>query len=203
MAKAFFLVPMVGSCKSYDDPYRGKYMMSSNVSKGGCLRYARKNSHAVVMLEAEQSHLDWVANRPDAFRLANEDALDTPLTDAEVGDIKARLEDAFIPSGFVDKGDTRRELIRGIAGLFLFSQRCEGAFNEGWRQRAEDRGMTLQSVWSSFPLDLQHELRQVAQSFGWSSDELDIKPMTPMHQILAAISERFEDYPIFLSGFEV
>lgn len=199
MAREFFLVPMIGT-GSRQDPYRAKY--SDLVDSHGSIRYSRAD-HAIAMFDADQSVLDGIAAEADATRLATETNLDDTLTAGQANAAKTIFEAAFIPGQFINAGDTRREAIRGVVGMFLFSQRLEGRFGEGWRAKAQARGITLDSTWTEFPQVLKNEFLEIRDDHGWNNTDLNVSASSTLREILQAVSNQYEQTPIFIAGFEV
>jgi len=201
MTIELFLVPMVG-VGTEADPIRGKYTEAPEVISSGTLRYSRID-HAVAMINATQVYLDIAAADPDVTRIATASNIDDVLTIAQANNIKAILEGLFIPNQFVNGGDTRRQVIRGIIGMFLFSQRMEGRFGEGWKAKAQARGVTLDSTWQSFPQALKDEFIDVRDSFGWTTQGLGVTNTSTLRQILKSISDQFEQTPFFICNVSI
>lgn len=201
MAIELFLVPMEGSGTT-TDPWRGKYVDDPQVGASGCIRYSRQD-HAICMIDAPQAYLNSVAAQSDATRLATASNIDQVLTSQQANTAKTVFDDAFIPGQFINAGDTRREVIRGVVGMFLFSQRMEGALGEGWKAKAQARGVTLDSTWNTFPQVLKNEFIAIRDSFGWTMADLGVDTSSTLREILQAISQQFEATPIFVGGLEV
>jgi len=201
MAVEVFLVPMVGD-GTRADPFRGKYTDDAQVTSAGCIRYSREDD-AICMMEAPQAYLDTVAGQADATRLATESNLDAALTLAQANAAKTIFEAAFIPGQFINEGDTRREAIRGVVGMFLFSQRLEGRFGEGWKAKAQARGINLNSTWQDFPQALKDEFIAIRDDEGWTNAELGVTNASTLREILQAVSSQYEQTPIFIGGLEV
>ena len=87
--------------------------------------------------------------------------------------------------------------------MFLFSQRLEGRFGEGWRARAVARGITLDSTWQQFPAALQNEFIEIRDDHGWTNTDLGVTNTSTLREILRAVSDRFEATPILFAGLEV
>jgi hypothetical protein len=203
MPKELFIMPMIGSGTrewGIDDSYRGKYTRDAAVTQQGCIRYSRLDD-AICMLDATQVYLDATAAQTDVTRLATAATIDNVLTTEQAASAKTVFEDAFIPGEMINAGDTRREAIRAVVGMFLFSQRMEGTFGEGWKAKAQSRGMTLDSTWADFPQVLKDEFIVIHDSFGWSLSELS--NASTMREILVVVSNEFKDTPFFIAGVQV
>lgn len=199
MPRELFLVPMEGQ-GTRTNPYRGKYTRDPVVTLSGALRAGRQDM-AIALIEAPQSYLNGVAGQADALRLATEANLDGTLTTNQANAAKARFEEVGIPGQFINAGDTRRQAIRGVVGMFLFSQRMEGRFGEGFWQRAKARGITLDSQWSDFPQALKDEFLAIRDEHGW--DNLGLTNQSTLRQIMQAVSQQFEATPIEIAGVAI
>ncbi len=196
-----FLLPMTGT-GTRADPWRGKYSKHPQVTRRSNIRYSNQDD-AIVLIQAPQAYLDSVAAEPDATLLATQDNIDEQLTVGQANAAKIIFEDAFIPDLFINAGDTRREVIRGVVGMFLFSQRMEGIFGEGWKAKAKNAGMTMDSTWQDFPQVLQSGLITVRDDWGWTNAEVGVTNTSTAREILKAISDQFESTRITMSRFEI
>lgn len=196
MPREIFLVPMVGT-GTRSDPYRGKYTRDPAVTTQGALRAGRQDV-AVAMIEASQTYLNSVAAQADALRLATESNLDNALTAGQANTAKTRFESVGIPGQFINAGDTRREAIRGVVGMFLFSQRMEGKFGSGFWKRGQALGITLDTAYADFPQALKDEFITVRDEFGWGN--LGLTNASTLRQIMQAVSLQFEATPIVIGG---
>lgn len=200
MAIELYLMPMVTVVEPpFGNFNRAKYSRETGIIKSGTLRYSREDD-AIVMLEGPQPVLDTIASNSDVTRLATESNIDQTLNTAQANAAKTIFENAFIPGQFINAGDTRREVIRGVIGMFLFSQRMEGRFGVGWRAKAQARGMTLNTQWNSFPQVLKDEFIDVRDSFGMV---LDVTNTSTLREILREISNHFESSELNLNGFHI
>jgi len=196
-----FLLPMSGA-GTRADPLRGKYSADPQVTRRSNIRYSKLDD-AIVLIQAPQSYLDFVAAQSDATLLATEANIDSQLTAGQAAAAKTIFEGAFIPGEFINAGDTRREVIRGVVGMFLFSQRMEGIFGEGWKARAQAAGVTLNSTWQDFPQVLKDALITVRDDWGWTNADLGVANTSTAREILKAISDQFEATRITMSRFEI
>lgn len=201
MAVELFLLPMIGT-GTRADPRRPKYVRDPAVVRRGSIRYSRI-SHAIAMIDASQAYLNSIAQQPDATRLATAANIDQVINASQANAAKAVFEDAFIPGQFINAGDTRRQVIRGLIGMFFFSQRMERRFGEGWKEKAQARGMALDSTWQEFPQALKNELIDVRDDHGWTNTELGVTNTSTLREILQAISQQFENTPMFIGGLEI
>ena len=190
---------MVGS-GTREDPFRGKYQRDGAVTRAGCLRFSRTD-HAIVMIEAPQAYLDTVANDPECRLLATPATIDNALTQGQVNAVKSFLEANGIPGHWLAAGETRRQALRGIAGMFLFAQRLEGRFGTGLLAKAAQRGINLDSTWAEFPQALKDELLDVRDSFGWTN--LSVTNTSTMREILKVCGDQFQGTPMFIAGVQI
>jgi len=187
MPRELFIVPMVTT----GEMLGGKYTFDqfSGVFgipvMAGTLRYSRTDI-AIAMIDAPQAYLDEVAAQSDTTRIATEVNIDSVLTGAQVTAIRLVLEANFIPQQFANVGDTRREVIRTIIGMFLFSQRMEGRFGIGWKAKAQARGISLDSTWQDFPQALKNEFIDVRDDHGWTNADLGVTNLSTLREILKA-----------------
>lgn len=196
-----FLLPLVGA-GTRADPRRGKYSKHPQVTVRSTVRYSSLDD-AIVLIKAPQAYLDSVIAEPDSTLLATQDNIDDQLTAGQANAAKTIFEASFIPNLFINEGDTRREVIRGVVGMFMFSQRMEGMFGEGWRAKAQAAGMTLNSTWQDFPQVLKDALITVRDDRGWTNAELGVTNTSTMREILKAISDQFESMPITMGRFVI
>ena len=199
MAIELFLGPMEGS-GTITDPYRAKYTRDASIVASGSIRYSH-SSVGLVLINALQAYLDSVRGQSDVTSLATPANIDQTLTNGMVNAAKTLFEANGIPAGFVNIGDTRREVVRALAGLFLFSQRLEGRFGSGFWQLAQSRGIGLDSIWNGFPQALKDEFIAVRDEHGW--DNLGLTGLSTLREILTAVSNQFEGTPIVIAGVSI
>lgn len=199
MPVEIFMVPMIGT-GTRADPFRAKYSDDSAVTNSGAIRSSR-TSECLAMFDATQTYLNSIAAESDSLRVATEANIDNALTTNQANAAKAFVEARGIPGDFANQGDTRREVIRAIVGMFLFCQRMEGTFGAGFKQRAIALGITFDTQWNAFPQALQDEFIAVRDDFGWGN--LGLTNTSTLRQIMLAISEQFELEPIVIAGFQI
>lgn len=200
MAIEMFLGPTQQTTMSFGMYTHGPYTQAVDVVRADTKEYSR-TSVCLVLLEAPQAYLDNVAAQPEMTRLATAATIDNQMTVAQVNAAQALFESYGIPSGFVNVGDTRRQVLRALLGLFSFSQRLEARFGAGFWQRAQANGLTLDSPWSSFPQALKNELVSVR-------DELDLvitgtTGTTTLRELMRAITDGYESRPMFMAGISI
>jgi hypothetical protein len=186
-----FLVPMVGT-----NPTKGKYRDDPVCTRSATIRYARTDAVSLTLLDAPQAYLDSVAAQPDATRLATASNIDTTISAGLATTAKAVFEAAKIP-----QADTRRQVIRRVAGLFLFSQRMEGKFGEAWTKKMVNHGVTLDSTWISFPQALKDSFIALRDEKGWGN--LGITGASTMREILLTVTNQYASEPMFIGGVSI
>lgn len=201
MARRLFLVPMEGA-GTRTDPRRGKYTHDAALANWSTLRYGDDDS-AIIFLDGTNTYLNFVASQPDATEIARVSNIDNTLNASQADAVKAVYEAADIPGEFINAGETRREAIRKLVGMFLFSQRMEGLLGESWRKKYKAAGMTLNSTWADFPQPLKDALIAVRDDFGWTNAELGVTNASTMREILLAIAAQFATTPIHFGKYQL
>lgn len=202
MALALFLVPMVGTGATKRDAHHPKYTHAPEVQRYASLGYGPQEV-AIAAIQAPQSYLDTVAAQPDATLMATPATIDDTLTAGQVATIKAIFEATFLPDSFVAVGDTRRQVIRTVLGLFAFSIRMHARLGDSWKKKAQDRGMTLSSRWNQFPQALKDEFQAIIETYGWTPGELGVTNQSTMREILRAIADQFAARPFAFNGWNI
>lgn len=181
-----------------DDPIRPKY------TDGFIYRSMPFNPDlCVVLVQATQTELNAISAQTDTMGLATPQTINDPLSAAQVSAAKTTLETLSIPAQFLTTGQSRRLLLRQLVGMIQFSQRMIGRFGKGWRQRAAEHGLTLDSTWSNFPQALKDEFIGVAESFGWDVPSLGLSASSTLREILNTMAEQFAGYPFVIGGIEI
>lgn len=206
MPVAAFLVPMVGT-GTHADPFRGKYQRgATTLVRVAILRNGGNTHEALLLIEAEQAWLDTIDADPDCRLLATAANIDDPLTALQVSNIQTFLEGRQIPADWLVAGETRRQAMRGLSGMFMFSQRMRGAFGADWKQKLVAHGVTLATEWQALPVQFQTELLETAASMhaagfpGWGDVQAPA-PTVTLRAILRSMGNRFQNHHIELAGF--
>lgn len=199
MAVAFFVVPLVGA-GTMADPIRAKYTAAPEVVRDGMIRFSRQDE-AIAMIEATPAYLSSVANETDTILICVRADLDTVLTAQQRTGTQNQLEARGIPAQWVNAGDTWRNVIRGVCGIFLFSQRVEGRTGHGIRWHLQQGNIALSDAWSELPQGAKNLLLETAQSFGWSNP--GFTNQSTLREILWWMSSQFENTEIIIGGERV
>jgi hypothetical protein len=111
--------------------------------------------------------------------------------------VQAALESLHIPSGWITVGHTYREVMRKVAGLFLFAQRYHG------RHAAKliEAGYGLNSLISDLPANVRASLNDTAQSLGYDTDP--IAGSWTVRQALKYLADQWGDAPLLIGGIEL
>jgi hypothetical protein len=201
MPVAAFICPMIGT-GTRADPYRAKYQHGDpSIVRAGQIRFGHTED-AVLLIEASQAYLDTISADPECAPVATAANINDQLTAQQVTNIQNFLEARGIPADWLTAGETRRQAIRGLCGMFLFSHRMEGLYGRSWKQKLVDHGVTLASQWQNLPGAFQQELIDTAHSWGWT-DITGAQPTTTLRTILKAMGNRHQMTPIFIANFEV
>lgn len=199
MPVEIFMVPMIGT-GTRADPFRPKYSNDPAVSSSGAIR-SSKADECIAMFNATQLYLDSVAAQTDTLRVATGANIDSTLTLAQANAAKTFLENRNIPGEFANQGDTRRQVIRGVVGMFLFCQRMEGKFGVGFKKRAIDAGITFSTQFVDFPQAVKDEFLAVRDDHGW--DNMGLTNASTLRQILIRVAQQFEKTPIVIAGYTI
>lgn len=202
MPIAAFICPMVGT-GTRADPRRAKYQRGApadGIVRSGQIRFGHADD-AILVIEAPQAYLDTIAADPECRLIADASTINNPLTAPQVNAIQTFLENRGVPADWLAPGETRRQALRGLAGMFLFSQRMEGRYGASWKQKLVQHGVNLSTPWQALPVVLQNELVETATSFGWTG--VVPQPATTLRAILRAMGNRFQGQRVFIAGFEL
>lgn len=201
MAVELFLLPMVATGRPRGEGmYQAKYTDDPQVIRHGTIKLG-KLDQAVVMIEAPQTYLDFVQSQPDALLLATSQTIDNTINVNQRNAIRNWLENRGIPGLWVQTGETRRQVIRGVIGMFLISQRLRGRFGEDFKQRAVRYGVNLETTWADLPQALKDELLGVAADFGIPNPGLT--NASPLRDVLKALGDGMQKFPFVLCGVTV
>lgn len=193
MVWSIYVCPMIGTGTD-SDPNRPKH--SDLFPTWGAIRYS-VDDETLAYFDGDQTDLDTVDADSDCENLADVTNIDTGITNGRRGQLLGFLEPKNIPAKWITTGDTPRQIVRGIAGIFLFAQRFEGLHNSS----IKTAGATLTAAWSSLSTTFQNELLAARDDHGWT--EPDPTPSTSYEDFLIEAGEMFQNEPIFLGPFSV
>jgi len=197
MSIELFLVPMQGDGLSRETGFDARYRNDPAVANSDYIPYSN-STVAILLLNATQVYLDTVAAQPDVTRLATQSNINTPITTNQANVFKSLMDGIFVPDVVANAGDTRKEVIHKTSCMFILSQKFQGLFGESWQQKAQARGVTLNSTWQEFPQALKDELNQVINSHKkWRN--LILSNAATSGEILTALIAR-RSSPIYFAG---
>ncbi len=203
MAVELFLIPMVqfGLNRFGQPHYDPKYVgQNTNVVGYGVIRYSRV-SEALVLVQAPSAELTSIRGNTEVMSIATVSNIDNQINVSQRNGIRAYLEAREVPAQWVNTGDTRRELIRGLAGIYLFAQRVEARTGTGLKESFRQAGITLEDTWLSLPQGAKNILLETAESFGWETP--GFTNTVTVREILKFFSSQFESEPITMAGFNI
>jgi len=199
MAVEFFFAPMVGA-GTRQDTYRAKYQGDPAREAAGHIRYSHHTT-AALMLSAPQAFLDnTVKVDPEMFFLCAEADLTDNIGGAQSVAIKAFLEPLGIPTNWVSAANSYREVLRGIIGQFMFSQRHEGLNGSGFFEDLEAAGFGLNTQWQNLSPAFRDTMQATIDDFEW--------PMAPaatdqVRKVLKDFSDKWTGREFFIAGVEI
>lgn len=117
---------------------------------------------------------DTLTPNSDFFRVPGD--LDVKLTDAQVTAIQARVEPLGIPGDWVDNGRTWRQVIRGVASIFIFAQRAQVNISQA----------NLDQTFSQLSAAVRTRMTDAAADLELST--AGITGATPVRQIMRAVA---------------
>lgn len=184
----------------FGQPHYGPKYVEGSGNPFGVVRYSRV-SHALVLVDADQAFLDSLAANQDVLRLATMAQLDNPITVNQRNNFRNRLENNEIPAQWVNTGDTRRQIIRGLAGVFRFAQRVEARTGTGLRESFQQFGITLDTTWSALPQGAKNVINETADDFGWTNP--GFTGATELRAILKFMSDQFENSELIIRNTSI
>jgi hypothetical protein len=120
--------------------------------------------------------------------------IDQDISELAIPEIQTVLEALRIPSQWVTTDYTYRDLLRMVAGLFMFAQRHHGL----WNEPLIDNVAQLDVQWNQIPLDRRQRVVDTADSFGYEYG--DITGTWTVRQILRYLAVQWSDTPVHFGG---
>jgi hypothetical protein len=123
--------------------------------------------------------------------------LDALATQGEIDALVAYLDTAgnFVPMGWATTADTRRAILRGVCGIFLFVQRATGVAGTP----PTEWGVTLATTWGELSEQQKQWMRWSATSLGFTFD--DPAENISMRQILKFMGDAWGSREISMGPF--
>ena len=128
-------------------------------------------------------------------RSAPED-IDQPISAIALSQVVTVMEALRIPAGWVTTSHTYREILRMIAGLFLFAQRHHGMHLE----ELIDNQAQLDVKWNQIPAIRSTRILITAQNLGY--DYSAVLPSWTVRQILKHLSDQWGASSFVIGGVE-
>lgn len=199
MATEFFVVPLVLDTSGFRPITVPKYAVDPAVTTYGCIRYSRDTT-CLVMMDATQAHCDSVEAQADADRIAVLGELNDNIGGQNNNRIRGVLEDLNIPGNWVSAADSYRQVLRGIIGMFLFSQRHEGLNGSGFFTDLEAAGFGLNTQWGNLSQAFRDTMQATIDDYGFS-----IAPSNnnQVRAILKDFSDEWDGKEFFIANVEI
>jgi len=190
----YFLIPVMAVENS-----RGpSYLRWRDNPDGLNVQWSCKDYGAIDMMicavNADQADLDWLAAQADVYAFGQN--LDEQMPQDERGVMAVYMESVAIPADWITPADTRRQAIRTITGMFLFSQRLHGITG----QSPLDWGITLNTQFRNIEQQYQGAIREAFDTLGYDSSVL--RDNWTLRVILKNAADQWADRPIHF-GFTV
>ncbi len=143
-------------------------------------------------VNAEQVDHDVLLAQGDIVKIpAN---LDSNVTAAALPTVRAELEALGVPGNWITTLHTYREVVRFVAGLFLFAQRHHDLYN----QEIRPVGIDLGDTWGDLSAAWRENLQLTADSFEY--DYSGVNASMPLRVILKSLGDQWGVQPIYF-GF--
>lgn len=163
MPLAFYIVPVIGSGATPEDPIRAKHQLEVPSTRTSCDKIG---SWALLAINAPETSLDIIRADPAAIELATEADMESSIPGNRRNALRAAMEAAGLPGGLVGTGDTQRAVVRRLKALACFSGSLRRRFG------ADLAGLSLDSTWADLPAGVQAQVQAVIEEYG-----LDIVPL--------------------------
>lgn len=148
----------------------------------------------LVACELTQAQHEQLAAEPDVA-VAPLD-IDQSISDIAIPQVQAVLEALRIPADWLTSAYTYRQILRMVAGLFLFAQRYHAMHNEA----LIDSTAQLDLRWNQIPLDRRGRITATAEELGYIYS--DVTNQWTVRRILKYLADQWGATPI-LFGFTI
>lgn len=204
MTVHFYFMPVINLGEGPEGGRGPKYLrFGSNTSEVSCPWGMIDYGHIDVALLAADTTLaqhQYIFDKTDVLSIDPRTGvprdLDQLATQAEVNALTTYLDNAgnFCPMDWADTSDTRRAILRGVCGMFLFIQNVTGILAGG---TPKDWGITLDTTWTDLSSQQQSVLLQAATNLGY---QVQVPaPTTRMRAILRYMAQQWGEKPIYIS----
>lgn len=147
-----------------------------------------------VLVGADLSPADdaTIVGEPDAFAFPFD--LTPQLTAPQVTNVRAKLEAANLPGGWISTADTWAGVFRGVAGMCTFAQRFKGLYETtnpgtGAAPSLFGAGVTLDTLFGAMPAAVQDAIIATANDQGIPTTGLTAS--TPLRAILRTMADAY------------
>lgn len=143
-------------------------------------------------VNADQTDHDVLLAQSDVVKIPQN--LDGNVTAGALSTVRAELEALGVPGNWITTSHTYREVVRFVAGLFLFAQRHHEMHN----QEIRPAGVDLGDTWGDLSAAWRENLQLTADSFEY--DYSGVNASTPLRVILKSLGDQWGAQPIYF-GF--
>ena len=142
----------------------------------------------IVSAEVTQTEHDALALNSDVF--APPENIDNNVGAGAMDQVKTALETMYIPTDWVDTSYTYRQLLRMVAGLFMFANAHRAMHGEELITAQSQ----LDLAWSDIPLDKRQRIIATADSRGY--DYSEVQPTWLVRRILKHLADKWALVPL-------
>jgi len=200
MAIEFFFVPIdpVAPGGFGNTRFKVKYWDDDAVSSQGSQRYSWDTS-ALLMLDATQVYLDFVAAQSDTLRFCALEDLSERVGGPASNEIKNWLDPLGVPVNWVNANTSYREVLRGIFGMFKFTQVHEQLNEKGFFTdlTSPENGFSLNTQWQNLSQEFRDTMQLTIDHYGWPDVPA---PNDQVRKILKDFSDKFEGTVMSVCG---
>lgn len=185
MAVRFFLMPLV-----VIGTRRGpKYLRMPDSATGvvapyGLIDYSALTDTCIVAADVTNAEFTTITANADVTGVPLN--IDNTIGAGNIAAVRQALEDLRIPGNWAATGNTYREVLRFVCGLFQFARRHYGMHG----QRIIPDNIELDQTWSELPNGWQDNLRATADSFGF--DYSQVTGSTTIRAILKGLADQWK-----------
>jgi hypothetical protein len=160
----------------------------------GLMDYGLIDACLVAADISQEQHESLAANLDVAAPPQN---IDQAISEIAIPQVKAVLEELRIPADWVDSTCTYRQVLRMIAGLFLFAQRHYGMHLEP----LIDSKSQLELRWNQIPAARRERIQATADALGY--DYSAVTGTWLIRRILKHLGDQWGAKPFYVGGVEL
>lgn len=200
MPVEFFSVPILPVTEGFGATrFKVKYWDDVAVASQGSIRYSWDAS-CLLMLNATQTYLDFVAAQSDVYRFCAFDDLTEQIGGPASVAISNWLEPLGIPTQWVNANSSYREVLRGIVGMFEFTMVHERQNQRGFFPHLEAEGFDLNTRWQNLSQPFRDSIQANINHWGWPDQPAD---NDLVRALLRVFAEKFEGTHMEFNGVEI